>query len=92
MIGIRRLYHPQHGYHVPVSSDEEAALLRTGWGVDDGALLRAKLERLQSKAAAPGVAVDNSVPRPSPPPAPEPVAAATIPAKRGPGRPRKVAA
>ena len=29
--------HPQHGYHIPLNSTEEASMLKNGWVIDEPA-------------------------------------------------------
>lgn len=90
-----RLMHPQHGWHVVSAADDVAAMRRAGWVDDDGKALAAKLSAL-----APGPVVEPATKDGDDHIAlvkdalvksfPDGVLAA--PAKRGPGRPRKVAA
>lgn len=73
-----RMKHPQHGYHVPMPGERES-MLKNGW-VDE---VEAPAAHAQE-----GLAVTEVEPSLS---ERQTTAAAIVPIKRGPGRPRKAA-
>lgn len=63
---FKRMRHPEHGFHHPLSPDELKTMRANGWVEDDGAELKAKLATV---AAPQGTEVGMSPPGGPPDPA-----------------------
>lgn len=57
---MRRMMHPQHGFHVVSAGDDVELMRRNGWTDDDGKALAAKL----APSAVPAVFVAHASPAP----------------------------
>jgi hypothetical protein len=77
---MKRMKHPEHGFHDAYSSAEEEALRARGWVEDDGSAIAAKLQpsKPSRPVAAPQASDDGREISPSPASGEEPGGAAPV--------------
>ena len=62
---MKRMQHPQHGFHVISAGDDVELMRRNGWVDDDGKALAAKLAPSAAPEPAPVAAPAPTPPKPA---------------------------